>query len=423
MISWNLKMTIFVYAILFVQISLIILSRNRLLKYSFLSKSIAQSLSGFFTERLRNIPLIISLNSTERELKSSKEKLKQLKQVNVRLYMYNNIIQLIIGLLNNLWTFGILWYGGKLVEQGTLTLGSLMAFMLIAGIIFPNLQALTKLILSFQDVRVSLHRFLEYYNAKPLVSELINAKELVVTKGEVVFQNIKFGYNSGDSLILDGISIKFKSKSIVAIVGRNGIGKSTIARLLVRMYDPIEGTIMIDGIDIRDVTIKSLRNNIGYLIQGEFLFSGTILDNIKYVLDSVTEEDVIEACRKARAYDFIMNLPNKFQTMVGEGGFHLSKGEAQRIALARSFLMKYPIVILDEPTSFIDKESEKDIHQAIMDLKKKSTVIIIAHNLSSIKIADELVVLNDKNSVEQGIGEELLLRSDSYYKTYHSFAK
>ncbi len=422
MISWNFKMTIFVYAILFAQISLIILSRKKLLKYSFLSKSLAQSLSGFFVERLRNIPLIISLNSTERELKSSRERLEHLKKINVKLYMYNNVIHIIISILNNLWTFGILWYGGRLVEQGTLTLGSLMAFMLVAGIIFPNLQALTKLVLSFQDVRVSLHRFLEYYNAKPLVSELASAKELVITEGEIVFQNVKFGYNCNE-LILDGINIKIKPKNIVAIVGRNGIGKSTIARLLVRMYDPIEGSIMIDGVDIRDVTTKSLRNNIGYLIQGEFLFNGTILDNIKYVSNFVTEQDVIEACRKACAYDFIMNLPNKFQTIVGEGGFHLSGGEAQRIALARSFLMKYPIVILDEPTSFIDKESEKGIHRAITDLKENSTIIMIAHNLSSIKIADQLVVLNQNGLVEQGSDEELLLRSDSYYKIYQELGQ
>lgn len=249
MFSWDYKMASFVFIVLLLQILIVFLSRNSLLRFAFLSKSIAQSLSGFVVERLRNIPLIISLNSTEREIKRSREDLQQLKKVNVKLYMYSNVIQLIIVVLNNMWTFGILWYGGRLVEQGNLTLGSLMAFVLIAGMIFPNLEALTTVILSFQDVRASLHRFLEYYYAEPLVSELPNAKELVIAKGEVVFQNVKFGYNS-ENLILKGINAKFKPKSIIAIVGRNGIGKSTLARLLIRMYDPLEGSSLKEFINV-----------------------------------------------------------------------------------------------------------------------------------------------------------------------------
>lgn len=239
---------------------------------------------------------------------------------NNALNMRTRVSQLLISVLNNLWSFGILWYGGGLVLEGQITLGTLTAFMMIAGMLFPNLEALTTIVFSFQDVRASLHRFLEYYNLKPIVSELPNAKTLVVNNGEVIFNNVTFGYSS-NNLILKGVTAVFKPKSITAIVGRNGVGKSTLARLLIRMFDPLEGSIIIDNTDIREVTLKSLRNNIGYLIQGEFLFSGTIWDNILYGSDSATEEEVIEACRKACIYDFIMSLPNNFQTKVGEGGF------------------------------------------------------------------------------------------------------
>ncbi|MDH7576449.1 MAG: ABC transporter ATP-binding protein [Bacillota bacterium] len=417
MINWNLRMALFVFTVLCLQVLVIIGFQKPLLTYALLQKGKAQFLSGFVVERFRNIQLTRTLNAEAVEVGCFKSCLEELMGINVRAFMLGKFSELSVLLVNNIWSFGILWYGGMLVLAGQITLGTLMAFLLIAGMLYPRIAFVVGGVLSFQDVRASLYRFLEYHQVMPAVHEPPEAVGLSLKKGRVVFENVWFGYTPEEP-VLKGLCVTFEPRKITAVVGKSGVGKSTLARLLVRLYDPWEGMILIDGIDIRRVTLESLRVNVRYVVQGEFLFSGTIWDNICYGVGSCSEEEVIAATRRAKAYDFIIQLPRGFYTRIGEGGLQLSSGEAQRIALARLFLANPKIVVLDEPTSFLDLETESAIHQAIMDLKKTATVIVIAHRPSTVKIADQVFVLSNGIVVEQGTHDELLSKREMYATIY-----
>lgn len=418
MVKWHVKMAGFVFLILFLQIFVIVFFHKPLLSLAFLQKSKMQSLSGFTVERFRNIQLIRSLNTEDKELDNLNEELNSLKDINIKSFMLGKISSLSVTLINNIWSFGILWYGGKLVLAGQISLGTLMAFLLISGMLYPRIASLTNSVLSFQEVRASLYRFFEYHQVAPTVIEDSNARQLIIDKGIVTLNNVTFSYLPNRP-VLKGINAIFQNNSITAIVGRSGAGKSTIARLLIRMYDPLQGNIFVDNTNIKDVTLKSLQQNIGYLVQGEFTFRGTIWDNICYGLNSYTEEQIISAVKKTHIYDFLRELPNGFNTIIGEGGVQLSLGQAQRIALARAFLRNYKILILDEPTSFIDPQTEQAINTVIQELKATSTVIIIAHRLSTVKIADNILVLDKGKIVEQGNHEELMATGKVYLDIYN----
>lgn len=418
MITWQKELALFVFFVFILQIIVIVGFHKVLLNYALLQKKNSQSLSGFVVERFRNIQLIKTLNIEDLECANFKSNLFELMRINIKTFMIGKISGLSITLVNNIWSFGILWYGGLLVLSDKITLGTLMAFLLVSGMLYPRIASISNAILSFQDVRASLYRYMQYYEIKSLISDKTDACELNINNGEIIFKNVKFGYTP-EHIILKEINARFKPNTVTAIVGSSGAGKSTLARMIMRLYDPREGQIYIDGINIKDVTIKSLRKNIGYALQGEFLFSGSIWENICYGIDSPLEIDVINATKNASAYEFIMNLPEKFQTQVGEGGLILSSGEAQRIALARLFLNKFKIIILDEPTSFVDNNTEASIQNVIISAKENSTVIIIAHRLSSVKIADNILVVDNGRIVEEGKHEELLSNNGRYARLYN----
>ncbi len=413
MVGWNLPMALFVFAVLCLQVLVVIGFQKPLLKYALLQKGKAQFLSGFVVERFRNIQLTKTLNAQTKEAYSFKSGLEELVGINVKTFMLGKFSELSVVLVNNIWSFGILWYGGRLVLAGQITLGTLMAFLLIAGMLYPRIASVVGTVLSFQDVRASLYRFWEYYRVVPAVYEPPEAIRLLVKEGKVIFENVWFGYKPEEP-VLKGLNVAFEPRKITAVVGRSGVGKSTLARLMVRLYDPWEGKILIDNVDVRQVTIESLLSSIRYVIQGEFLFSGSIWDNICYGVSSCSEEQVFSAANKAGAYEFIIQLPEGFHTWIGEGGFQLSSGEAQRIALARLFLANPRIVVLDESTSFLDPETESAIYQAVMELKKTSTVIVIAHRPSTVKIAEHIIVLNNGVVAEQGTHAELISRKGVY---------
>lgn len=418
MIIWNWQMAFFVFAVLCLQIFVIVGFQKPLLSYALLQKGRGQFLSGFVVERFRNIQLTRTLNAEELELNSFRVGLEDLMSINIKSFILGKLSELSVVLVNNIWSFGILWYGGRLVLAGQMTLGTLMAFLLIAGMLYPRIASVVGSALSFQDVRASLYRFLEYHQVAPSVQELPEAGVLRVEEGRVTFENVWFGYES-EKPILRGLSVTFEPQKITAIVGRSGVGKSTLARLLVRLYDPWEGRILVDQTYINKVTLKSLRSNVRYIIPGEFLFSGSIKENICYGINFSSDEEVVAAAKRAGAHEFIVQQPHGFYTRIGEGGVQLSSGEAQRIALARLFLARPKVVILDEPTSFLDPETEAVIHKAITNLKKAATVIVIAHRPSTVRVADSIVVLNNGVIAEQGTHVELLRKRGTYSAIYN----
>ncbi len=417
MFSWNWKLAFFVLFVLSFQVVLVSKFRTPLMRYSMSQKAKAQELSGLAVERFRNIHFIRSANSEELEVNRFYKSLDDLRQLNITTYLLGKIAGLVVNLINNLWSFGILWYGGTLVMGAQITLGTLMAFMLISGILYPRINSISNAVLSFQEVRASLRRFLEYYLIDPTISEAPEAQPLVAQQGKVVVENVTFGYNP-EKLVLKDINIVFEPRSVTAIVGRSGEGKTTLCRLMLRFYDPLSGAILIDGMNIRMVTLKSLREKVGYLSQTEFVMSGTILDNVCYGLKDKPLEDVMGAIRKANLASFIEGLPLGLNTQVGEGGVQLSGGQAQRIGLARLFLRQPKIILLDEPTSFVDTESEDIIKEAILSLKQKATIIVVAHRLSTVLMADRIVVLEDGLIANIGTHEQLVKTSRIYNRLY-----
>ena len=311
----------------------------------------------------------------------------------------------------------ILWYGGYSVVQGYITAGSLIAFLIYAINLANPVKRLTQVYGNIQKALAAGDRVIDILETQPHVKELPTAKMMDHVKGEVHFDNVQFSYDA-ENLALKGVTLHVKPGETVAIVGPSGAGKSTIANLLPRFYDVTGGSIRIDGMDIREATFTSLRENIGLVPQDTMLFNASVRDNILYGRLDATDEEVLAAAKAANAIEFIEKLPQGFDTMVGERGNSLSGGQRQRIAIARAILKNPSILILDEATSALDTESEKIVQEALERLMKGRTALVIAHRLSTVQHADHIVVLQQGSVVEEGTHDELLALQGLYSHLY-----
>lgn len=311
----------------------------------------------------------------------------------------------------------ILWYGGYSVVQGYITAGSLIAFLIYAINLANPVKRLTQVYGNIQKALAAGDRVIDILETQPHVKELPTAKTMDHVKGEVHFDNVQFSYDA-ENLALKGVTLHVKPGETVAIVGPSGAGKSTIANLLPRFYDVTGGSIRIDGMDIREATFTSLRENIGLVPQDTMLFNASVRDNILYGRLNATDEEVLAAAKAANAIEFIEKLPQGFDTMVGERGNSLSGGQRQRIAIARAILKNPSILILDEATSALDTESEKIVQEALERLMKGRTALVIAHRLSTVQHADHIVVLQQGSVVEEGTHDELLALQGLYSHLY-----
>lgn len=313
-------------------------------------------------------------------------------------------------------TIFLLWYGGRKVIEGRLTPGELVAFLGYVAMIVTPLKGLSTVFSRLQQALAAADRIFEFMEIPPEVSEDVNAIDMPDIKGEVEFRCVSFSYD--EEPILKEINLKVKPGEIVGVVGPSGSGKTTLVDLIPRFYDPTKGAILIDGIDIRKVKLDSLRRQIGIVSQETVLFATTIRENIAYGKPDATLEEIVEAAKVANAHDFIMKLPNGYDTMVGERGVTLSGGERQRIAIARAILGNPKILIFDEATSALDSESERLVQEALERVMKGKTTFFVAHRLSTLRCADRIVVLNDGKIVEEGSHEELLKKRGLYWRLY-----
>jgi subfamily B ATP-binding cassette protein MsbA len=315
----------------------------------------------------------------------------------------------------------IIWYGGmQVLELGTMRASEFLTFLIAIFQIMPPVKELTSVNNRIQESTSAAKRVFEILDIEPDIKEAPNAIELKEFKDEIVFENVWFSYNgtkNGD-FILKGINLKVKKGEILAIVGPSGAGKSTLVDLIPRFYDPTEGRILIDGIDLRMIKIKSLRDKIGIVTQETILFNDTIRNNIAYGLEDCPIDKIIEVAKAANAHDFIMQLPNGYDTVIGERGMKLSGGQRQRISIARALLKNPPILILDEATSNLDAESEILVQEAIERLMQNRTVFVIAHRLSTIRNADRIIVIDNGRIVQEGKHEELIHQDGLYKKLY-----
>ena len=309
-------------------------------------------------------------------------------------------------------------FGGWLIAHGQMEPEDLAMYALYIGIFISPIQILVELTEMMQKGLSGFRRFLDVVETEPEIVDAEDAEPLENIKGHVRYEHVSFHYNDDDSLVLDDVSFDIQAGKSIALVGASGSGKTTICSLLPRFYDVSEGRITIDGKDVRKLTLQSLREQIGLVQQDVYLFCGSIRENIAYGRPDASMEEIIEAAKKANIHEFIMELPDGYETFVGERGTRLSGGQKQRISIARVFLKNPPILILDEATSALDNESEKFIQQSLEELAKDRTTITIAHRLSTIRNADEILVVAENGIAERGTHEELLAKGGIYAHYY-----
>ena len=310
-------------------------------------------------------------------------------------------------------------YGGYLIAQGEMQTADLAMYALYIGIFISPIQILVELVEMMQKGLSGFRRFLDVMETESEIRDADNAAELTDVKGHVRYDHVSFHYSDDETPVLSDISIDIPAGRSIALVGPSGSGKTTICSLLPRFYDVTGGSITVDGKDIRGLTLKSLRSQIGMVQQDVYLFDGTIKDNIAYGKPGASDEEIIKAAKCASIHDFIMELPDKYDTYVGERGTRLSGGQKQRISIARVFLKNPPILILDEATSALDNESERWIQKSLEELSKNRTTITIAHRLSTIRDSDEIIVITEDGIAERGTHAELL-EKNGLYATYYN---
>jgi ATP-binding cassette subfamily B protein len=322
-------------------------------------------------------------------------------------------------MITQLITITVIVFGGASIVNASLDLADLITFLLYIGNLIEPIQKLTHMTQQYQEGVTGFERFMEILEVEPDIQDSANAVELKNAQGNVEFKNVGFRYHENHTYVLKNISLNVKTGDYIALVGSSGVGKTTLCSLIPRFYEVSEGEISLDGTNIKEITLSSLRRNVGVVQQDVYLFAGTVFDNIRYGKLDASKEEIIEAAKKANAHDFIMALPDGYDSDIGQRGVKLSGGQKQRLSIARVFLKNPAVLIFDEATSALDTESEKVVQDALEELAINRTTFVIAHRLSTIRNAKRIIVLTDRGIDEQGTHEELLGLDGAYAHFYN----
>ncbi|MCP3658988.1 MAG: ABC transporter ATP-binding protein [Bacteroidetes bacterium] len=402
-------------------IPLILVGSALLQKYLFQNYSKVREIAGYISSKLSNnlqgITVIKSFVAEKDELKEIEKLSKQYQVTNEKTIKLSSIVNPTIRTIVLLGFLVTLLYGGWLTFNNKLDVGSYTTLLFLTPRMLWPFRAISKISDSYQRTIASSSRIFELLNTPIKIYNQINPKTPKKMKGEIVFDNVDFSYIEEQN-ILKNVSLKIKSGEYIGLVGTTGAGKSTITKLLLRLYDPQKGTIEIDSINLKDFKLDYLRRIIGLVDQNSFLFDGTIYDNIVYGNKNASKKEIEKATNIAEIDEFINSLPNGFNTHVGERGMKLSGGQRQRVCIARAIVKDPKILIFDEATSAVDNETETAIQKSLLSLKHSRTMIVIAHRLSTVRFADKILVLSENGIAEQGTHEELILKKEIYKKLW-----
>ena len=334
-------------------------------------------------------------------------------------YRYMGCFQAGVGVFTTLIQVNVILVGGALIASGRMNISDLVTFLLYIGVFSEPIKTLVDFTEQFQNGYTGFERFREIMDIEPDIEDSPDAVEMTDVQGHITFEDVSFRYNENTDKVLNHVDLDVPAGAYTALVGASGAGKTTLCSLIPRFYDVTGGRVLIDGRDVRSVTLKSLRSQIGMVQQDVYLFAGTIYENIAYGKPGATREEVIEAAKNANAHEFICQFPDGYETDIGQRGIKLSGGQKQRLSIARVFLKNPPILIFDEATSALDNESEHVVQESLERLAKNRTTFVIAHRLTTIQNAENILVLTDDGIAESGTHQELLDKGGIYEKLYH----
>ena len=418
LIQVNVPLTMIVFAFIPIMFVFAVFMRGRMRKAFRKNRERIADINAQIEDNLSGIRVVKSFANEELEI--DKFRKGNARFVDSKQYSYRTLGEFHSGLtlFTALINIAVIAGGSLFIAKKVINVGDLLTFMLYVNTLVDPVKKLINFTEQFQNGMSGYNRFYEILEIEPDIVDSPKAVELKDVKGEIEFKNVSFKYNDSTGNILTNINLKVKPGEFIALVGSSGVGKTTMCSLIPRFYEVTGGTITVDGMDIRNIKLKSLRNNIGIVQQDVYLFSGTVLDNIRYGKADATEEEIIMAAKNANAHDFIMELPDGYNTYIGQRGVKLSGGQKQRLSIARVFLKNPPILIFDEATSSLDNESEKVVQESLERLAKNRTTIVIAHRLSTIKNAKRIIVLTEDGIKETGTHEDLLAMNGIYAGLY-----
>ncbi len=388
-------------------IALLSIVLRKIRKYFKVGQTKIAELNAVLQDNFSGMKEIQVFNKQEYELEKVSEKSEEYSSALIKALFYSGILNPAVNFISSIGTVIVLIAGPLLAIKTGLSISEVVAFLLYLNLFYTPISTLTRVVEDMQQALAGAERVFEVLDTDPDIKDKPQAKKVGKLTGSIEFQNVSFSYK-GDIPVLDNISFKVKQGQMIALVGPTGVGKTTVSALIARFYDPDSGKILMDGIDIKDITLESLRNQLSIVLQDVFLFNGTIAENIAYGCHNSTQEQIEEAAETAYIHEYIMSLPEKYETVIGERGVRLSGGQKQRISIARSVLRNSPVLILDEATSAVDTETETEIQKAINKIAGTRTLIVIAHRLSTVKRADKIIVLENGKIAEEGQHDELL---------------